>query len=161
METSKKRLSRWGIGPMIGIPGVALSLVTWAAASEWPGIFLIPRPGAVRIAGAVLTALGLMLWIAGVVTVMRAYNRDELVTTGVFSLVRHPVYAGWISLAFPGLALFTGAWLFLVIDLLAFGVFRSQIHVEDEYLEARFGKAYIEYRGRVNALIPIPRVGKR
>jgi protein-S-isoprenylcysteine O-methyltransferase Ste14 len=40
---------------------------------------------------------------------------------------------------------------------MACAIFRTLIHREDEYLERRFGKPYMEYRARVNALLPIPR----
>jgi protein-S-isoprenylcysteine O-methyltransferase Ste14 len=99
----------------------------------------------------------LLLWMVGGVTVMRAYNRDELVTSGAFALVRHPIYAAWITLVFPGLALLIRSWPMLLTPLIAYAIFRRLIHREDEYLEQRFGQAYLDYRGRVNEVIPIPR----
>ncbi len=162
MQVKEERISRFGIGPRIAAPAVLLTVAAWAAASAWPGLFQIrPLPGVLRAAGGTLIALGLLLWAAGVVTVMRAYNRDELVTTGVFALVRHPVYAGWISLALPGLVLLTGIWPMLATPCIAYAIFRRSIHREDDYLERRFGPAYLEYRRRVNAVVPIPRLRKR
>jgi protein-S-isoprenylcysteine O-methyltransferase Ste14 len=84
----------------------------------WPEVVLLRFPGVVRVVGAVLAGLGLLVWAAGAITVIRAFDRGELLTTGVFSVVRHPVYAGWISLIFPGLGLFTGAWPLFLISLL-------------------------------------------
>ncbi|MCX6626175.1 MAG: isoprenylcysteine carboxylmethyltransferase family protein [Candidatus Solibacter sp.] len=154
----EKRLSRWGIGPRTFVPSFIYTLAAWAATSAWPEVFLLPSlPDVVGTVGAVLTALGLLLWIVGAVTVMRAYDRDQLVTSGVFALVRHPVYAGWITLAFPGLALLHRSWPMLITPLIAYAIFRSLIHREDEYLEKRFGQAYLDYRRRVNEVIPIPR----
>jgi protein-S-isoprenylcysteine O-methyltransferase Ste14 len=132
--------------------------VARAATSAWPGVFLLDGlPDAVRMAGIALVAAGVLLWIAGVVTVMRAYGRDRLVVSGPFALVRHPVYAAWITLIFPGLVLFTRSWLLLVPPLVAYVVFKRLIHREDEYLEQRFGQEYLGYRRRVNEIIPIPR----
>ena len=153
-----KRLSRWGIGPKTFVPSLIYTLAAWAATSAWPGAFLLRSlPGVVRTAGVVLTAAGLLVWIVGVITVMRAYNRDQLVTSGVFALVRHPVYAAWITLVFPGLALLIRSWPMLITPLIAYAIFRRLIHREDEYLEQRFGQAYLDYRRRVNEVIPIPR----
>jgi len=149
--------TRFGIGPAIALPAAVLSLATWLATSAWPAVFLLRFPAALRIAGAALIGLGLVLWGAGGVKVMRAYDRGELLTTGVYALVRNPMYAGWITLVFPGLALLTGWWLFLLIALLGYVMFTLLIHHEDDYLEGRFGKAYVAYRGRVNAVVPIPR----
>ena len=151
-------MSRWGIGPRTFVPSFTYTFAAWAATSAWPGVFqLRSLPGVVPTVGAVLTALGLLLWIVGAVTVMRAYNRDQLVTSGVFALVRHPVYAAWITLAFPGLALLMRSWPMLLTPWIAYAIFRRLIHCEDEYLEQRFGQPYLDYRRRVNELIPIPR----
>jgi protein-S-isoprenylcysteine O-methyltransferase Ste14 len=117
-------------------------------------------PPAVVAIGAILLALGLILWLTGVITVMRAYNRDDLVTSGAFALVRHPVYAAWITLGFPGLALFVRSWPMLLTPVIGYMIFRRLIHREEEYMARRFGQAYVEYCGRVNQVIPIPRFGK-
>jgi protein-S-isoprenylcysteine O-methyltransferase Ste14 len=118
-------------------------------------------PRAVEMAGAVLMAIGLVLWAAGVVTLTKAYNSDQLVTSGAFALVRHPIYAAWIVLVLPGLALFTGSWPLFLTPVIAYVIFRRLIHVEDEYLQERYGQAYLDYRGRVNEVIPIPRFWQR
>jgi len=154
----EKRLSRWGIGPRTFGPSLLFAGTAWAVTRVWPEVFLVPglNPG-IRTAGLVLIGLGFSLWLAGVVTVMRAYNRDELVTTGPFALVRHPVYSAWITLIFPGLALWIRSWPMLLVPLLAYAIFRWLIHREDEYLEQRFGQSYREYRARVNEILPVPR----
>jgi len=158
----EERISRWGIGPTTFVPSSIYALAAWAATSAWPGAFrLRGLPGVVETAGAVLMAAGLLLWIVGAVTVMRAYSRDRLVTSGAFALVRHPVYAGWITLGLPGLALLLRSWPMLLAPLIAYAIFRRLIHREDQYLERRFGQAYLDYRHRVNELIPIPRFWSR
>jgi protein-S-isoprenylcysteine O-methyltransferase Ste14 len=154
----KKRMSRWGVGPKTFVPSLTYTLAAWAATSAWPGAFrLRSLPDVVGTVGVVLTTVGLLMWMVGGVTVMRAYNRDQLVTSGVFALVRHPVYAAWITLVFPGLALLNRSWPMFITPLIAYAIFRRLIHREDEYLEQRFGPAYVNYRRRVNEVIPIPR----
>jgi protein-S-isoprenylcysteine O-methyltransferase Ste14 len=153
----EKRLSRWGIGPRTFGPSLLLAVTAWVATREWPEVFGIPglAPG-IRIAGGILMGFGFLLWLAGVVTVMRAYKRDELMTSGPFALVRHPVYSAWITLIFPGLALWARSWLMLFVPLLGYAMFRMLIHREDEYLDRRFGQSYREYRARVNEMLPVP-----
>ncbi len=151
-------MSRWGIGPKTFVPSLSYTLAAWVAASVWPGTFLLRSlPDVVETVGVVLTSAGLLMWIVGGITVMRAYNCDRLVTSGVFALVRHPVYAAWITLVFPGLALLIRSWPMFATPLIAYATFKSLIHREDEYLEKRFGQAYLDYRRRVNEVIPIPR----
>ena len=154
----EKRISRFGVGPLTFLPSVAFTVAAWKVTAAWPAVCRLRGfSPAIETAGVILVGAGLALWLTGVVTVMRAYQRDELVTSGAFALVRHPVYAGWITLIFPGLALLARSWPMLLTPLVAWSIFKSLIHREDEYLERRFGKAYIEYRVRVNEVIPIPR----
>ncbi len=158
----EKRLSRWGIGPRTFVPSLAYTGAALAATFRWPDVFLLRMlPDAIRTAGAILLAAGVLLWACGVIAAMRAYNRDELATTGVYALVRHPVYAGWITLGFPGLALLTRSWPIFLTPLIAYAIFRQLIHREDEYLERRFGQAYLDYRRSVNEVIPIPRFWRK
>src|ERR1039457_4890882 len=154
-------MSRWGVGPKTFVPSMLYTLAAWAATSAWPGVFRLRwLPDVVVSAGVVLTAAGVVMWLVGAVTVMRAYNRDQLVTSGIFALVRHPIYAAWITLIFPGLALLTRSWPMLITPWIAYAIFRRLIHREDEYLEQRFGQAYRDYRRRVNEVIAVPRFGQ-
>jgi protein-S-isoprenylcysteine O-methyltransferase Ste14 len=158
----EKRLSRWGVGPRIMVPSMIYTAAAWRATSVWPDVFrLNALPGAAETAGACLMGLGLLLWGMGVATVMRAYDRDRLVTSGAFALVRHPVYAAWITLIFPGLALYVRSWPMCLTPLLAYAIFKRLIRREDEYLRGRFGQAYLDYRGRVNEVVPLPRFGQK
>jgi protein-S-isoprenylcysteine O-methyltransferase Ste14 len=91
---------------------------------------------------------------------MRAYSRDELVSTGIFGVVRHPIYSAWIVFIPPGLGVLTTSWPFLITPVVAYAVFKLSIHVEDEYLTQRFGQAYLEYQRRVREVLPIPPFGR-
>jgi len=155
----EKRLSRFGIGPRTFLPTVAYGLVAGAATYAWPDACLLRWPpyAVFATAGGILLALGVPMWLTGAISVMRAYNRDQLVTSGVFGLVRNPVYSAMIVLNLPGIALLTRSWPLFLMPLVAYVIFKLLIHREDEYLERRFGRAYLEYRARVNELIPLPR----
>jgi protein-S-isoprenylcysteine O-methyltransferase Ste14 len=134
-------------------------LVAWAATRTWPDVCLLRWPpyAVFATAGGILLALGVPMWLTGAISVMRAYNRDQLVTSGVFGLVRNPVYSAMIVLNLPGIALLTRSWPLFLMPLVAYTVFKRLIHREDEYLERRFGQAYLDYRARVNEVIPLPR----
>jgi len=107
--------------------------------------------------GLILLAAGIPLWLLGIRAAMTAYGRDALVTTGVFALVRHPIYSSWIVLIIPGLALLCRSWPLLGTSLAAYVAFKTSIRKEDEYLERRFGAAYREYRSGVSEIVPFPR----
>jgi protein-S-isoprenylcysteine O-methyltransferase Ste14 len=154
-----ERLSRWGIGPRISTSVTAYGLVAGLLTYKFPGVCLLAplhHLAMVTLAVILLTTGVAMLAVAGS-TVMRAYNHDQLVTSGVFAVVRHPVYSAWIVLILPGLTLLSCSWPLLLAPLVGYAVFRVLIHHEDEYLHNRFGQSYLDYRLRVNEIIPIPR----
>jgi protein-S-isoprenylcysteine O-methyltransferase Ste14 len=155
----EKRLSRWGIGPRTFLPTAAYGVVAGAATYAWPDACLLRWPPYAVFAtvGGILLALGMPMLLTAGITLRPAYNRDELVTSGVFAVVRHPIYSAMIVLNLPGIALLTRSWPLFLMPLVAYVVFKLLIHREDEYLERRFGRAYFDYRARVNELIPIPR----
>lgn len=154
-----KRLSRFGVGPKIVASVVACALLAGALSYRFAGACIVPafhQPAVVTLA-VILILIGVPIWLIGAITVMRAYNRDQLLTSGVFGLVRHPMYAAWIVLILPGIALLTARWPFLLMPLVAYAVFKAVIHTEDEYLQTRFGQSYSDYRAFVNEIIPLPR----
>ena len=157
------RLSRWGVGPKIALGAVVYASLAAVATYLWPEVCLlhfVPY-AAFLVLGAILLAVGVPLWLAGVVAAMTAYNKDSLVTSGVFGIVRHPIYAAWIVFNLPGIALLCRSWPLLATALVAYAVFKLTIRREDEYLEQRFGQAYRDYRWRVNEIVPMPKFGQR
>lgn len=83
-------------------------------------------------------------------------NQEKLVTKGVHSYIRHPIYAGLI-LIFTGYFLYQPypsslVHLFMLLVYLPFG-----IHFEEQKLISIYGKAYLEYQKEIPALIPYKR----
>ena len=105
--------------------------VAIAQVIRWVGL------GAV-LAGAVL-AVGGMWQLGGV------ENIDHLVTTGMFSRIRHPMYIGFI-LWILGWCAFTEAVTSLVLAPFLTASVVWWRHLEEAELEARYGDEYSEYR---------------
>lgn len=75
-------------------------------------------------------------------------------TSGLYSLVRHPLYIG-NTLTAVGLACFTGAWYLPVIVLLAGVLYHERICAREEaFLEDRFGDTFRSWAERVPAMWP-------
>lgn len=86
--------------------------------------------------------------------VARTRSDHELVRTGPYSRVRHPIYLG-LLLFLLALAVGLGHWGQVLIALplfLAGTAIRTS--VEDNLLEQRFGNAFRDYRRSTPALIP-------
>ena len=77
----------------------------------------------------------------------------ELVTSGPYRMVRHPIYTG-LLLAFLGTAIARGEWRGLLAVALALWAFWRKSRVEERLMREQFGGAYEEYSQRVAALIP-------
>ena len=91
--------------------------------------------------------------------VARTRTDHELVTTGPFALVRHPIYVSML-LFLLALAVATGHYLQLLWagPVFAIGT-RIRIVEEEKLLRAAFGSAFDDYARRTGALFP--RIGRR
>lgn len=113
------------------------------------------------LAGALLVALGEAVRLAGVsaagtVTRRRSREVQRLVTYGIFSWTRNPLYFGNL-LIWTGFVVASGVYWFLPVALLLFGVeYALIVRYEEGVLESIFGGAYLAYKQRTPRWIPLP-----
>lgn len=77
----------------------------------------------------------------------------ELITSGPYALVRHPIYTG-LLVAFLGTAMSRGQWCGLVGLVLLLVALWRKLRLEEHWMRAEFGDSYESYSKRVRALIP-------
>jgi protein-S-isoprenylcysteine O-methyltransferase Ste14 len=90
---------------------------------------------------------GMVLCIGAVIQLRGLENINHLVTAGLFSRVRHPMYTGFM-LWIVGWGCFHGATISLAVGLLAIGSILYWRNLEDNALESRYGEVYRVYRAR-------------
>jgi protein-S-isoprenylcysteine O-methyltransferase Ste14 len=122
------------------------------------GVVALPLGGrpATAVAGAVITALGLALALAGVAaeirhrtTIVPHHPVATLLTGGAYRLSRNPMYTG-LAIAYLGLAQLSGSWWPLALwPLVIVAVRQLVIRPEEQYLTRRFGRTYTDYQSRV------------
>ncbi len=79
---------------------------------------------------------------------------DSLNTTGIYSIVRHPLYLGNFFMWF-GPALLTGHIWFLVSFCFFYWIYYERImFAEEQFLRGKFGKTYLDWAARVPAFVP-------
>lgn len=79
-------------------------------------------------------------------------NKTKLVTNGLFSISRNPIFLG-IMIANIGLFLvIPNAFSLLIISLSTISI-NTQIRLEEEFLKREFGNNYIEYMKKVKRWI--------
>jgi protein-S-isoprenylcysteine O-methyltransferase Ste14 len=77
----------------------------------------------------------------------------ELIQSGPYSLVRHPIYSG-ILIAVFGTALFIGEWRALLGVFLIWLGHTQKARREEKLLSDQFGEVFARYRQRTGALLP-------
>ena len=115
--------------------------------AEWVGYLI----------GAVLAALGVLLLALGLKAssfrILIGRDKSALVTSGIYSYIRHPFCFSCILLAFSaavGLRSAVG----LMIAILALVIIYVRASFEEKELERRFGQEYCEYKSKVGMFIP-------
>lgn len=83
---------------------------------------------------------------------MTQKDNPELVTSGPYHLVRHPIYSGILA-AGAGTALTVG-WMWLIAVALAGVYFVYSATVEERYLNQQFPDTYPRYKRSTKMLIP-------
>jgi protein-S-isoprenylcysteine O-methyltransferase Ste14 len=118
----------WVLEGSIDLPG--LDYLAWAV---WLAAIAL-------IAGSMLT-----LHRRGQVPEGKSYLETEtLVTTGVYALVRHPLYLGW-TLMYAATFLFKPNWILAAIGIIGLAcVYRFTVQAE-VLLEEKFGEPYVRY----------------
>ncbi len=152
-----KRMSRWGVGPLFGLLSalVAAPVLT----IDWlkrPAFAIRAMPDGLRIGlGIALLVLGVTFYVFSIVSVMRAYSEDRLITSGAFRFCRHPVYAAWAVFGVPGMVLLWNSWLAFLVPVAMIALIHILARKEERHLCERYGDAYREYQKRVPTVIPL------
>jgi protein-S-isoprenylcysteine O-methyltransferase Ste14 len=103
----------------------------------------------VRVVGAAIVAAGVLGWAAARIEIGASFavqaRAKALVTRGIYSKIRNPIYV-FSAVAVVGLALLFGQplWLLLLVVVIPMRGWRAR--AEARVLEAKFGEAYREYR---------------
>ena len=108
----------------------------------------------VPIALIVLVISGLLAWTGLKIVFRETREEPQVITSGVFSIVRHPIYLGSILL-YLGFILLSLSLLSALVWILIIVFYYMISRYEEKLLIQRFGSAYEEYKKKVPMLFPI------
>ncbi len=145
-QLKKARRVDEGGGPVFAVvlAGMAVLWASWFAMCPLDPVE-VPLPAAGRWAGLALVVLGWILALGALAQLRGVENIDHLVTTGLFSRLRHPMYTGFV-LWIVGWATFHGAAVSLLPGLLGIASVLYWRHLEEQRLESVYGESYRAYR---------------
>lgn len=84
----------------------------------------------------------------------QSQRADSLNTTGMYSIVRNPLYLGNF-IAILGVLLSFKVWWFILIGTMAYWIYIERIiATEERYLTEKFGDAYVEWSSRTPIFVP-------
>ncbi len=128
------------------------------------GISVLPISGAnvfMQIIGFLLVAIGVSVSLSARKTLgsnwahaaeFQIKKKQELVTSGVYTYIRHPIYAG-LMLAFIGGELVVQSYYALaILPVIAGGLYQAKL--EEKLLISHFGDAYKKYMKGSKMFIP-------
>jgi protein-S-isoprenylcysteine O-methyltransferase Ste14 len=133
------------------------------------GVFVIAdvlRGGSLVMHSVILAAVGALLFACGIALAiwarlhlgrnwgmpMSQRAEPELVTSGPYRFVRHPIYTGLLTAMLGTVLVNNLLGLIVVVVLIAYFYYCGT--VEERNLSATFPQAYPEYKSRTKMLIP-------
>lgn len=146
---------------LVAMNGVLQLLLIWFLPfADRRGLLVFADARWPRYAGLCVAVIGGAIRTVAVRTLDKQFSvfvtlqRDhQLVQTGIYSRIRHPIYLGFLLMV-PGTALVFRSWLALVA-LLLLGIFVFvRMRQEERMLRERFGEDFEAYVRRSWRLIP-------
>jgi protein-S-isoprenylcysteine O-methyltransferase Ste14 len=154
-EMASAQSSRWGIGLVMVSFAFAWAYVRPVGFEKsTPALIasMVLGPPSVALAWAATRHLGKQ-W-----RYKAALSQDhELIQTGPYSRVRHPIYASMLGMLLATVTAWTW-WPMAVVSVIAF-IAGTEIRVraEESLLAEHFGESFSAYRARTSAYIPFLR----
>jgi protein-S-isoprenylcysteine O-methyltransferase Ste14 len=116
--------------------------------------------------GTVWFYVGFIIYLVGVLSaVVAEFNfatapANTLLTEGVYSISRHPMYLG-AFLTFIGVNMACTSWIFLLAPMIFITVGNVFVVSEERFCLKKYGDAYREYMNRTPRWIGIPKSRKK
>lgn len=158
MKGTEKSMPVFGVGPLFVITTVLVTIV--AVVLNRRGLI---QSGQITSEAWVFTtleiifiALGAYLWLASVIgsKINKNAKEGKLITTGVYGIVRNPVYSAFLAISTGVIIGERNAALFVVPLVLWIFLTILMKNTEEKWLYQNFGEEYLAYKRSVNRVIP-------
>ena len=129
-------------------------------------IFKVFEPNNIEVLGYA----GWIFWVVGIALIILPYYHvyyrkvKVLVDSGIYAVVRHPLYLGWILAIFVATIFLYQHWMFVIIGIPGIASVYLISRQEDHLNIERFGddyKRYMQKVPRMNLLLGVIRLLRR
>lgn len=151
-----KTLPLYGVGPIYVISCLILTIIALILnyykiipVLKFLDLFMI-------ILGILFIVIGVILWLSAVVIakIDRKIKEGKLITTGIYSIVRNPIYSAFLFV-FTGI-IFLVNNIYLLVLPITFWIYLTILLklTEEKWLKDKFTDEYDRYSKNVNRVIP-------
>jgi len=135
-----------GSGDKIGLVAFPFLVVGVVLNVVYPSAFDVGGPPtALRVISYVALIAGVTIWVWSVVLILVKVPKGELITSGPFRLVKHPLYTGVAVLVLPWLGFLFNTWLGAAIGAILYLGSRRFAPEEEAELSETFGPEWDDY----------------
>lgn len=125
------------------IAGVVLNVL-------YPRFFQVGGPSdTLQYISFIMLIPGLIGWFWSVLQIVIKVPRKELITSGPFAIVKHPLYTAVTLLVLPSVGFLFNTWLGAVIGIVMYTGSRIYAPEEEKILSKIFGKEWEAYCKKV------------
>jgi protein-S-isoprenylcysteine O-methyltransferase Ste14 len=139
-----------GSGDRIGLFTLPFLIVGLIVNIAYPSLFDVGGPPPIlRVVSIAVLAVGVAIWAWSVMLIVTHVPRGELITTGPYALVKHPLYTGVALLVLPWLGFLLNTGLGALLGLVMYVGSKRYAPAEEAALSKAFGGAWTEYANGV------------
>jgi protein-S-isoprenylcysteine O-methyltransferase Ste14 len=139
-----------GSGRKIGLLTLPVLIAGLIMNILFPSYFRVGGPSTVlKIVSVIILISGVTNWIWSVVLILTRIPRGELITSGPYSLVKHPLYTGVALLVLPWIGILCNTWLGILIGIIVYIGSKLYSPEEEKILSKSFGESWDDYCKKV------------
>ncbi len=142
-----------GNGRKIGLLALPFLVVGLVLNIAIPSVFSVGGPpDAMLWASVIILIPGVVNWLWSAILILTKIPKKQLITTGPYAIMKHPLYTGVALLVLPWVGFLFNTWLGLLIGIVIYIGSRLYSPEEEQMLSKIFGAAWDDYCAKV--LIP-------
>jgi protein-S-isoprenylcysteine O-methyltransferase Ste14 len=133
----------WRVTGPVLLVGLAMNIL-------FPAVFSVGGPPHIlRAIAWIMLVPGAAIWLWSTALIATKARQGELITTGPYALVKHPIYTSVGLLVIPSSCFLLDTWLGVLVGIVLYAAARIYAPEEEAALSKAFGPAWDEYKHKV------------